>query len=189
MKQVLGIVGLALTVALPLAAQQPGNPTQGAGPAPRTGARWHGHAWGGRGEMARRGGEMVYAPERLLARNGELQLTAQQMTALTAIRDASRRSAQTAMEQSRRHMDELKAALDANAPDTAAVRTHFLAAHEGMGQARLAMLMAGARAKAVLTDAQRAQVAAWKDRRPGNRWGPQRGTDQEGGPPPGPPGR
>jgi Spy/CpxP family protein refolding chaperone len=185
MKKGLGIVGLALTVALPLAAQQPGNPA----PSPRAGAGWHDHEWGGRGEMAGRGGEMVYAPERLLARNGELQLTAQQMTALTAIRDASRRSAQAAMEQSRRHMDELKAALDANAPDTGAVRTHFLAAHEGMGQARLAMLMAGARAKAVLTDAQRAQVAAWKDRRHGNRRGPRRGTDGDGGPPPGPPGR
>jgi Spy/CpxP family protein refolding chaperone len=138
--------------------------------------------------MARRHHDLGYSPERLLARNGELQLTAQQITSLTAIRDAARRSAQTAMEQSHRHLDELKVALNANAPDTTAVRTHFMAAHEGMGQARLAMLIAGARAKAVLTDAQRAQVAAWHDRKHGEHWGPHHGEDGDRGPPH-PPGR
>ena len=131
---------------------------------------------------------MAYAPARLRARNGELQLTAQQITTLTAIRDAARRSTETAGQPSRRHLDELKVALDADTPDTTTIRTHFLAAHDAMGQVRLAMLVAGARAKAVLTDAQRAQIAAWHDRPRGDRWKLRHRHDRDGGPPE-PPGR
>jgi hypothetical protein len=60
------------------------------------------------------------------------------------------------MDRIKTHMDELHAALDA-APDTTAIRTHFLAAHDAMGQAHLAMLITDARAKAILTEAQLAQ--------------------------------
>jgi Spy/CpxP family protein refolding chaperone len=174
MRHVLGLAGLAMMVALPVAAQAPGN---GPGPGRR------GEGMGPGSAMAPGRGDMAFAPARLLARNGELQLTAQQITTLTAIRDAARRATEAAGAQARRHMDELKVALDAPAPDTGAVRTHFLAAHEAMGQARLAMLVAGARAKGVLTDAQRTQVAAWHGRRSGGRWGPRRHPDGQGGSP------
>jgi len=104
-------------------------------------------------------GNMEYSPAHLIAMNGELSLTAQQITALTALRDAAKRDGEATMAKVKTHLDELQAVLDAPAPDTVAIRTHFLAAHELMGQAHLAMLITNARAKALLTDAQRAQVA------------------------------
>jgi Spy/CpxP family protein refolding chaperone len=104
-------------------------------------------------------GGMEYSPAHLLAMNGELSLTAQQITALTALRDAAKRDGQAAMDKIKMHLDELRTALDAANPDTTAIRTHFLAAHDAMGQAHLAMLITNARAKALLTDAQRAQLA------------------------------
>ena len=116
-------------------------------------------------------GGMAFAPEHLLAQNGELQLTAQQITALTALRDASRRDGKAAMDKIKVHMDELRASLDAASPDTAAIRMHFMAAHEAMGQAHLAMIIAGARAKALLTDAQRTQVMSWHGRMGRGRMG------------------
>ena len=183
MKDSFRLAALALILAIPLAAQQPsGGP--GAAGAPGAGERHHGMPGMGRHGMGPGRGDMAYAPSRLLARNAELQLTAQQIVALTAVRDAARKSAQTAMEQSHRQMDELRAALDANTPDTAAVRSRFLAVHESMGQAHLAMLIASARAKALLTDAQRSQVAAWKERHShdGRRWGGHR-SDGAGAPP------
>lgn len=176
MKSALAVAGCALMLSIPLAAQQPGNPGQGQ--APRPGMEWRHEGRGGRPGMPPMDrGEMAFQPDHLLARNGELQLTAQQITALTGIRDAARKASQAAMESSKKHMDELKVALDAGAPDTNAIRMHFLAAHESMGQAHLARIIAGARAKAVLTDAQRTQVAAWHERHGGDGWGPRGGHD------------
>lgn len=109
--------------------------------------------------MAGMMGDMAYAPAHLLAMNGELSLTAQQITSLTALRDQAKRAHDAAMDKAKAHLDELRSALDAASPDTAAIRAHFLAAHDAMGQAHLAMLIATVRAKALLTDAQRAQVA------------------------------
>jgi hypothetical protein len=48
--------------------------------------------------------------------------------------------------------------MQAAAPDTVALRTHFDGAHAAMGRAHLDMLLAAAQARAVLTDAQRRQV-------------------------------
>jgi Spy/CpxP family protein refolding chaperone len=166
MKSSLGIVvALALLGPMAVAAQTPWTPGSGAG--------WRGEGRGP-GEMRRSSADMAFAPDRLLAQNGELQLTAHQVSALIAIRDATRHSADAAAEQARRHLDELKVALDAATPDTSTIRTQFLAAHQALGEARLALLVATARAKAILTEAQRAQVLA-------AHWGPPR-HEWDGGP-------
>ena len=117
-------------------------------------------------------GGMEYSPEHLLAMNGELSLTVQQITALTALRDQAKKSREGAMDKIKTHMDELRTALDAATPDTTAIRTHFLAAHDAMGQAHLAMLITNARAKAILTDAQRTQLSQMHRMGMMNRRGP-----------------
>ena len=177
MRYALRLAGLTLIAALPVAAQQPGNPGAAPSATRPAGADWRREGREGRPPMDR--GETAFAPEHLLARNGELQLTAQQITVLTGIRDAARKAGQAAMEQSRKHLDELRIALDAATPDTTAIRTHFLAANESMGQARLARILAGARAKAVLTEAQRTQVTEWRQQHERDGWGPRRGPGAE----------
>lgn len=164
MKTQLRALALALTLAVPLAAQQPSAPPPDSMNHPHPGMMGPGMmGHGTMGEMmdlmAPMMGDMMYTPAHLLAMNGELSLTAQQITALTALRDQARRAHDAAMDKIKTHLDELRAALDAATPDTAAIRTHFLAAHDAMGQVHLAMLITNARAKALLTDAQRAQVA------------------------------
>ena len=160
MKPVPSIVTFAALMAVSLAAQQPmgadsaHHPHGGMSP----GMMEHETMGAGMAEMMMMGG-MEYAPAHLIALNGELSLTAPQITALTALRDAGKRSHDAAMDKIKTHLDELKTALDAATPDTVAIRTHFLAAHDAMGQAHLAMLVTTARAKALLTDAQRAQLA------------------------------
>ena len=166
-------LGLALLVAVPLAAQQP------------MAADSEHHAHGGmtmEGGMMGSGmpdmmmmmGGMEFSPEHLLALNGELSLTAQQIMALTALRDQAKKAHDGLMDKMKTHMDELRTALDAASPDTTAIRTHFLAAHDAMGQAHLAMLITNARAKAILTDAQRAQLSQMHRMGMMNRRGPGR---------------
>lgn len=159
----LGMRAFALTamLAAPLAAQQPmgaDSAHHAHGEKMSPGMMEHGMMGPGMAEMMMMGG-MEYEPAHLLAMNGELSLTAQQITALTALRDAAKRSHDAAMDKIKTHLDELRTALDAATPDTTAIRTHFLAAHDAMGQAHLAMLITNVRAKAMLTDAQRAQIA------------------------------
>ncbi|MGH9120682.1 MAG: hypothetical protein ACRDYC_01855, partial [Acidimicrobiales bacterium] len=60
------------------------------------------------------------------------------------------------------HLGELRAVMDAGGTDTAAIKKHFEAAHDLMGQAMLQRILAGARARSILTDAQRQQVEAWR---------------------------
>jgi hypothetical protein len=157
----------ALTAAVPAVAQRPDSMPK----RPMAGAP----GWGGgmmmsrdhqAAMMAMMAPVMKYAPERLLARNGQLKLTAQQMTALTALRDAAAASAKSAMDEAKGHQDEMTKAMDAAAPDTAAVLAHFRGAHDAMGRAMAAHLVAAAQAKALLTDAQRKMVDAWQMRRP-----------------------
>jgi hypothetical protein len=57
----------------------------------------------------------------------------------------------------------MRAVLAAATPDTARARRLFKAHHDAMGEAHWAMLQAGAQAKAVLSDAQRARVDGWAD--------------------------
>lgn len=143
---------IALLAAAPLAAQRPDS-TMRHRPMVRDSLRR-----GGPGMMApMMMGGSAYAPERLLAQNGGLELTSQQITALTSLRDATRRDVKADMEKARAHGEELRTALQAGT-DTGAVRMHFLAAHQAMGDAQLAQMVASVRAKALLTDAQRKQV-------------------------------
>lgn len=151
-------LGLVLLMAMPLAAQQPMMADSGHH-AHGDMMMEHGMMGPGMPDMMMMMGNMEYSPEHLLALNGELSLTAQQIMALTALRDQAKKSRDGTMDKMKAHMDELRTALDAATPDTTAIRTHFLAAHDAMGQAHLAMLITNARAKAILTDAQRTQLS------------------------------
>jgi Spy/CpxP family protein refolding chaperone len=167
---------LALAVAAPLAAQQPDSARK-----PRTPM---GHEMGhqmdpgmmqGRmmemqgmmGHMSQMMGPMMrgmgYNPEHLLMKKDQLQLTAQQITRLTALRDVAKTAHDAAQADAKTHMDALHQVLQANAPDTTALRQHFQAAHSAMGNAHFVMLRATAQAKAVLNDAQRGRVEGWMD--------------------------
>ncbi len=150
----MGLVAVAL--AAPLAAQQPGAmPPQG--PMMAQGMMMMQEMMG---PMMR---AMVYAPEHLLGHKDALSLTDQQVARLTAIRDAAKAVHDAAATDAKGHRDALAQAFAAPAPDTAAVRLHFDGMHTAMGKAHAAMLRAAAQAKAVLTDAQRARVEGWAD--------------------------
>jgi len=101
---------------------------------------------------------MATAPERLLVRRSALHLTSDQVTQLTALRDAMRPVRDSAAQQAMMHLREMDEVMHQSAPDTAAVRMHFEAAMRYMGQAHLAALDAAAAARAALTDDQRKQV-------------------------------
>ena len=60
-------------------------------------------------------------------------------------------------------MKELEETANAPKPDTAAVKTHFQAAHNAMGKAHWTMLASAVQARAILTDAQRAKIRTWAD--------------------------
>jgi Spy/CpxP family protein refolding chaperone len=104
---------------------------------------------------------MAYTPDHLLARKDSLRLTADQVSRLTAIRDAAKSAHDAAAADMKTHMGALAQAFQSAAPDTAALRPHFDAAHAAMGKAHWAMLSAAAQSRAVLTDAQRQRVDAW----------------------------
>lgn len=106
---------------------------------------------------------MLYTPPHLLARKDALDLTRDQVTRLTAVRDATKTAHDAAMSEAKTHMGAIEQAANAPKPDTAALKTHFHAAHDAMGKAHWAMLASAAQARAVLTDAQRAQVQTWAD--------------------------
>ena len=169
---------LALAVAAPLAAQQPDSAKKPAlpmghqmGPGMMQGRMemqgMMGPMMGHMSQMMQMMGPMMrgmgYSPEHLLMKKDQLQLTAQQVTRLTALRDAGKTAHDAAQADAKTHMDALHQVLQANAPDTTALRQHFQAAHSAMGTAHLAMLRATAQAKAVLNDAQRGRVEGWMD--------------------------
>jgi len=107
---------------------------------------------------------MAFAPDHLLMRKDALGLTAQQVTRLTALRDAAKTAHDAAEADGKAHMGALAQAMQASAPDTGAVRLHFQGAHAAMGKAHLTMLTAAARAKALLTDEQRESIRLQKER-------------------------
>lgn len=150
---------LALLAASPLAAQRPDS-TMRHHPM-RGDSVWH-RGPGMMAPMMMMGGS-AYAPERLLAQNGGLTLTAQQITALTSLRDATERDIKADMDKAKAHGDELRTALQAGT-DTSAIKMHFLAAHQAMGDAQLARMVASVRAKGLLTDAQRKLVDSTSSR-------------------------
>ena len=106
---------------------------------------------------------MMFSPEHLLQRKDALGLTAAQVTRLTALRDAAKTAHDAAQADLKTHHTAVMQAMNANAPDTVALRQHFQAAHTAMGNAHWAMLRAAAQARAVLTDAQRGRVDGWAD--------------------------
>jgi len=155
MRTVSLLAAAAALLALPLAAQQPGgmmdsDQMQGMGM--------------GMGMMdsmmAPMMRSMATAPERLLLRKTALHLTADQVSQITALRDAMRPVRDSAAQHAMMHLKEMDEVMHVPAPDTAAIRQHFDAALQYMGQAHLAMLDAAAAARAVLTDDQRKQVDA-----------------------------
>jgi hypothetical protein len=103
---------------------------------------------------------MAYAPQHLLREKTTLHLTTDEVTLLTNLADSAKAAHDAAAGQARMHLGELEQVMKTPTPDTAAVRAHFDAAHRFMGDAMWAMLRASARARALLTDAQRAQVDA-----------------------------
>jgi len=107
---------------------------------------------------------MAFTPDHLLARKDSLNLTAQQITRLTALQDAAKPAHDQAAADAKTHMDALAQALNAASPDTAAVKAHFQEAHAAMGKAHWAMLAAAAQARGVLTDEQRTRVDRWASR-------------------------
>ena len=144
----LALLGL---LAAPVSAQQPGMMGRGMMP----------HMMQMQEMMAPMMRGMAFAPNHLLMRKDSLGLTAQQVARLTALRDAAKTAHDAAHAEAKAHMDGLAQALQANAPDSSAVKLHFQAAHAAMGKAHWTMLAAAAQAKAVLTDDQRARVERW----------------------------
>ncbi len=158
---------LVALVAAPLAAQQPAKPDTGMmhdmmGP---------GMGQGMMPQMMMQMQEMMgpmmrgmaFAPDHLLMRKDALNLSAQQVARLTAIRDVAKTAHDAAQADAKTHMGALAQAMQASAPDTGAVRLHFQATHAAMGKAHLTMLTAAAQAKALLTDEQRGRVNGWVD--------------------------
>jgi hypothetical protein len=154
---------LALAVAAPLAAQQPDS----AKPAMPGGMGMHGMMSPMMGQMMEMMGPMMrtmaFEPDHLLMRKDALELTAQQITRLTALRDAAKTSHDAAHVDLQTHMAAMAQTMKANAPDTTALKQHFQAAQAAMGRAHWAMLSAAAQARAVLTDLQRGRVEGWAD--------------------------
>ena len=106
---------------------------------------------------------MLYTPQHLLARKDALGLTPDQVGRLTALRDGAKATRDAAMAEAETHLKELEQVANAAKSDTAALKTHFQAAHTAMGKAHWTMLASSAQARAVLTDAQRAKVQIWAD--------------------------
>jgi len=151
-------------IAAPLAAQDTSHARP---PRPRAGTAPHGMMQRGddmmammREMMAPLMPIMAYTPDHLLGHRDSLKLTSDQVTQLTAIRDAAKGTHDAAAADFTTHMGELSNAFQAAAPDTGTLQPHFQAAHAAMGKAHWAMLAAAAQSKAVLTDAQRQKVDA-----------------------------
>ncbi|HXY67959.1 MAG TPA: Spy/CpxP family protein refolding chaperone [Gemmatimonadales bacterium] len=157
MKTTAWLVVLAAAAA-PLAAQQhPAPPPHGMG----MGGMSHDDMMPGMDSMmAPMMRAMAYAPQHLLREKTTLHLTTDQITLLTNLADSAKAAHDAAAGQAKMHMGELEQVMQVAAPDTAAVRAHFDAAHRLMGDAMWAMLRASAQARALLTDAQRSQVDA-----------------------------
>ena len=185
------MLGLVALIAAPLAAQQPSQPDTARPPMMGGGPGMMGRGMQGQMPMMGQGmmgGEMMghmmqmmqmhqmmgpmmgpmmramgFDPEQLLDRKDALDLTPQQVTRLTAIRDAAKTAHDAAQSEGQTHMQEVARAMGAGAPDTNAMKTHFQAAQAAMSRAHWNMLSAAAQARAVLTDNQRGRVEGWTD--------------------------
>lgn len=111
--------------------------------------------------MAPMMGVMAYAPDHLLDRKESLKLTAQQVTRLTSLQDGAKKAHEQCAADVKPHMDAIAQSLSAGAADTVALKQHFDAAHAAMGKGHWAMFGIAMQSRAVLTEAQRAQVDQW----------------------------
>lgn len=169
---------LALAVVAPLGAQQPDSAKKpampmGAGP----GMPGHGMRQGdghgmmgpmmGHPQMGMIGPMMMrtaaYNPASLLRHKDVLKLTDQQVSRLTALRDAAKAAHDAALSEMQTHLQEMRPLMDAASPDTAKIKPHFQGAQAAMARAHWAMLVAATQARAVLDDTQRARVEGWAD--------------------------
>lgn len=150
---------LALLVAAPLAAQQADSVKSPMGMHPMMDPMM-GHMMEMMGPMMR---TMAFVPDHLLARKDALDLTAQQVTRLTALRDAAKAARDAAQTEMQTHMAAMAETMKANTPDTTALKQHFQAGLAAMSRAHWAMLSSAAQARAILTDAQRGRVDGWAD--------------------------
>jgi hypothetical protein len=168
---------LALTVAVPLAAQQPDSAKPPAmpmgqmmGPGMMHDGMMQGGMMGMQGMMGQMMGmmgpmmrSMAFAPGHLLERKDALELTPQQVTRLTALRDAMKTAHDAAHAEMQTHMDGMASVMKAGAPDTTQLKQHFQAMQAAMGRAHWSMLSAAAQARGVLNDLQRGRVEGWAD--------------------------
>jgi len=151
---------VALALAVPLAAQQSDtmhHPMMGAGP----GMMMDNPMMERMGPSMMR--LMLNTPQHLLARKDALGLTPDQVGRPAALRDGAKTARDAALAEAETHVKELEQVANAAKADTAALKTHFQAAHNAMGKAHWTMLASSAQARAVLTDAQRAKVQMWAD--------------------------
>ncbi len=159
----LKLAALSLLLAVPLAAQQPTDtakmkhPHEGMGMG--MGMQGHPMMQGMADMMAPMMGVMVYMPDHLLARKDDLKLTADQVTKLTALQNQSKAAHEALMGAMKPHFDAMNAAFAKG--DSSGAQMHFNEAHEAMGKTHASMIGVASQARAVLTDAQRAQVDQW----------------------------
>lgn len=167
-------LALALLVAAPLAAQQPDSAKKPAMPmGGRPGMMGRGmmrpggmpgvmgHMQRMQGMLAPMMGSMAFSPAALLMHKDDFKLTDQQVTKLTALRDAAKAAHDAAMTDMQTHMKEMQPLMSSAAPDTAKIKPHFQAVQAALAKAHWAMLSASVQARAVLTDEQRARVEGW----------------------------
>lgn len=176
------LAGLTLTVALSsLAAQtdttKQANPKgccagMGAGGMQHGGMHHGGGMMGGMGQMGMgqggmggmdgmmgpMGKVMAFDPEHLLAAKDKLTLTEQQVTRLTALRDAGKKAADDAHQPAHAAMQSIQKELESAKPDSTTLRQLFMAHSTGMANVMWAKASTALQARAVLTDAQQDKV-------------------------------
>lgn len=104
---------------------------------------------------------MAFNPDHILAHQDSLQLTAAQLSRLTALQGAAKKAHENCQAGMKPHMAAIAQGLSAATPDTAALKQHFDAAHAAMEKGHWTMLATAVQARAVLTEEQRARVERW----------------------------
>src|SRR2546425_541041 len=104
---------------------------------------------------------LVYTPQHLLARKEALGLTSDQVARLTTLRNAAETGEEVAMADAKGHVQAMQQATAGPTLDTAAVKTHFEAAHAAMGKAHWLALVSAGQGEGGLNDAQRTKGQAW----------------------------
>lgn len=96
-----------------------------------------------------------FAPARILEHRGPLELTGEQVTALTTLQEETKEATEDAHAPAHAAMEALQQELQGDAPDLDRVRQLFTAHQTAMGNVQLLRLEAALKAKALLTPEQR----------------------------------